>query len=339
MSTVLCMGEVLLRLAAPGRELLLQAPRLETSIGGAEANVAISLAKFGHAVRMLSVLPTGTLGDAVMGELRRHGLDVEQVRRNAGRMGLYFLSTGALHRPSEVIYDRAASAFACAIPSEFDWPLALQGVSRLHLSGVTPALGANGATLALHACEQAALAGVPIAFDGNFRGKLWETSGVDPAPILHALFARADVLFADHRDLALVLGNSYRQSDEPQALFTTAAHAAFQAFPNLQRIATTSRIQHSVDHHSMCAFLCTRNGAVHRTRGFELPGIIDRIGAGDAFAAGVLHGLISGQSDANAAEFGIAACALKHSVPGDFNLLRKEAVLALMDGAGFHVRR
>jgi 2-dehydro-3-deoxygluconokinase len=337
-AAILCFGELLLRLGAPGRQLLLQTPQFEVHVGGAEANVAVSLAQFGHEARMVSVVPEGPLGAAAVGELRRHGVDTRGVATGPGRMGLYFLVSGAIHRPSEVLYDRAQSAFARAASERFDWPRLLEGGVRLHLSGVTPALGPDSAAAALHAARAARAAGLAVSFDGNFRGKLWEAWNGDAPGILRTLMAEADLLFADHRDLEVVLG---LRSDEapPAERFAQAAGAAFEAFPQLQRFTSTHRVQHSVDHHALAAWMATRAGALHATPAYEVTPIVDRIGAGDAFAAGVLHGLHSGMDDPDSLHFGLGAACLKHSVPGDFNRVTVADVAAFVGRARLDVRR
>lgn len=337
----LCFGELLLRLAAPGRELLLQSPRLQVHVGGAEANVAVSLARFGHAVAMAGTVADNALGAAAVAELRRHGVDTGAVRAAPGRMGLYFLAAGAGLRPSEVLYDRAGSAFALAAPETYDWPALLAGASWLHVSGVTPALGAATAQAAGDAVAAARAAGVPVSFDGNFRPKLWAAWDADPATILRPLLGAASIAFADHRDIDVVLGPpaSGDAAASHAQRFAAAAARAFEAFPRLQRIACTVRAQDSVDHHSLGALMATRNGALVRVDDRSLPGIVDRIGGGDAFAAGVLHGLASGWDDEASLRFGHAAACLKHSVPGDFNLVGSDEVMSLVEGGRLDVRR
>ena len=335
---VVCFGELLLRLGAPDRELLLQSPRFDVHVGGAEANVAISLARFGHAVAMASVLPANPLGDHVLGELRRHGIDTRSVQRGDGRMGLYFLATGAGVRPSEVLYDRAGSAFARAPGDAFDWNTVLADADMLHLSGVTPALGQRSADAALRAAHAARARGCTVVFDGNYRSKLWDAWDGDAPAILRELIAFADIAFADHRDIAIVLRRSF-DGDTPLDRFTAAARAAFDAFPALQRLVSTHREQHSVDHHNLGAMLATRAGAVHVVAPQALHAIVDRIGGGDAFAAGMLHGLRSGMDDAASLRFGLGAACLKHTVPGDFNRVSVADVEAFLSDARFDVRR
>ncbi|KAB7762475.1 sugar kinase [Xanthomonas maliensis] len=335
---VVCFGELLLRLGAPGHELLLQQPRLDVHCGGAEANVGVSLSHFGHEVAMVSTVADNPLGAAVTGELRRHGVDTRHVKRVDGRMGLYFLTTGAIHRPSEVIYDRADSAFALAAADAYDWPRLLQGAQWLHLSGVSPALGAAVAEATLAAARAARAAGVKVSFDGNYRPKLWQRWQGDAAGILRELFACADVVFADYRDIGVVLGGEFTQPTLEQRV-EAAARQAFAAFPQLQLMACTQRVAHNVDHHSLAAMLVPRDGAVARAPSEELTPIIDRIGGGDAFAAGVLHGLIEGWSLEDTVRFGLAAGCLKHSIPGDFNPLSVADVQACVGEARFDVKR
>lgn len=337
---ILCFGELLLRLGAPGRELLLQSRQLQVHIGGAEANVAVSLARFGHASAMAGTVADNALGEAALGELRRHGVDVSRIRRVPGRMGLYFLATGAGSRPSDVVYDRADSAFARAAADTYAWPDLVDGVDCLHVSGVTPAVGAHSAEAAAAAVRTARRAGALVSFDGNFRPKLWATWNDAPAPLLHALLAEADLAFIDHRDVDLVLGADGDATASASAERTIAAAArAFVAFPHLQRIACTQREIRSVDAHTLGALLVHRNSTVHRIAPQPVDGIVDRIGGGDAFAAGVLHGVLTGMDDARALAFGLAAARLKHSVPGDFNLVGVDEVSALVDSGRLDVRR
>ncbi|QWP75280.1 sugar kinase [Lysobacter sp. K5869] len=336
---VVCFGELLLRLGAPGRERLLQRPQLDVHVGGAEANVAVSLAQLGHEAVFASVVADNELGGAALGELRRHGVDTSAVLRAPGRMGLYFLETGALQRPSRVLYDRSGSAFERARSDDYDWPTLLRGSAWLHLSGVTPAVGQAAADAALAGARTARQLGVKVCFDGNFRASLWERRQIDPAPVLRQLMAEADMLLADHRDIDVVLGHEPSGAPDETERLSLAASRAFQAFPHLQTLACTRRAQRNVDHHTLSAVLVRRDGSWVETRPLELASIVDRIGAGDAFAAGLLHATLRGMSDPDALGFALAAAGLKHSLPGDFNPVGEAEVLALRDGAGFHVRR
>ena len=321
---IVCFGEVLLRLSAPAGELLLQSPGLDACIGGAEANVAVSLAHFGHEVAMVSALPDNALGMAARDGLRAHGVDTLGIEFRPGRMGLYFLTPGAVLRPSEIIYDRAASVFAQADPALYDWPALLAGAAWLHVSGVTPAVGERAAQAMLAAMRAARGLGVKVAFDGNYRASLWAQQGSDGADVLFELMSHADLAFADQRDIALVL----KRPELVHGGRADAMSAAFAAFPHLRQLAATVRTQHSVDRHDLSATLHTRDGAI-AAGCYQLQGIVDRIGTGDAFAAGVLHGQQSGWNDGDALEFGLAAAALKHAIAGDFNLASEAQVQAL----------
>ncbi|MBB5519390.1 sugar kinase [Amphiplicatus metriothermophilus] len=314
---IVCFGELLLRLNAPGRERLLQSQRLDVHVGGAEANVAVSLAQFGHEARFASVVADNALGEAALGELRRYGVDVSPVARASGRMGLYFMASGATRRPSEIIYDRAGSVFAEAGEETLDWPAILDGAGWLHVSGVTPAVGPKPAAAALKAVRTAKECGVKVSFDGNYRAQLWAAWGGDGPAILRRILACADLAFINERDVGLVLGRDFPRDEAGRR---AAFAAAFEAFPGLELIAATRRRQHSVDHHALTAVLATRDGGERRSREWDLSGVVDRIGAGDAFAAGTLRGLIAGHDHRHTVEFAAAAAALKHSMPGDFNI-------------------
>ncbi|HKR34069.1 MAG TPA: sugar kinase [Steroidobacteraceae bacterium] len=304
-ATVLCFGEILLRLASPNKELLLQSARFDVQVGGAEANVAVSLSKFGHAAAMVSTLPESALGQACAGELRRHGVQTHAIRFADGRMGLYFLTHGAGHRPAEVLYDRAASAFAVAAASAYDWSQLLAGCSWLHVSGITPAVSDAAGETAASAMAVARQRGTKISFDCNFRARLWGARAKSAPTVLRSLCEQADLIFGDERDFAFMLGGT--------------ADAAFEAFKHLQFIACTTRERQSADVQQLAGRLQSRRDT-YTTRPYSLSGIVDRIGAGDAFAAGVLHGLISGFDAQKTIDFATAAAVLKHSIPGDFNL-------------------
>ena len=333
--TLLAFGEMMLRLSPPGRELLLQTPKLDVWLAGAEANVATQLARLGHPVRFASRVPDNDLGRAAMTILRGHGVDVSGVQTGGERMGLYFVTSGAGMRATEVIYDRAGSAFAEAPAEAWDWDALLAGVDRLHLSGITPALGPVPAASAIAAAEAAAARGIAVSFDGNWRGKLWERWDSDPRGLLTQLVRHADLMFGNHRDIALLLGRDFPGDGEARR--REAAEAMFAAFPKLQTIASTARHVEHVELHRLSARVETRERTA-QTGEVEVAGIVDRIGGGDAFAAGVLHAL-SGSDDIDAAaRTGLALAVLKHSLPGDASLFRQADIDAWLAG-GLDVRR
>ncbi len=326
---VACFGELLLRLTAPGRELLLQRPHLDVQVGGAEANVAVGLASLGHAAKMLSVVPDNALGQAAIGYLRRYNVDAASVATAPGRMGLYFLAQGAGLRASEIVYDREGSSFASATRHSFDWDRLLDGVDLLHMSGITPALGPRSADTTLAAAEAAERLGITISFDGNYRAQLWERWNSNPREILTGLVGKAGVMFGNHRDISLLLGRHF-SGDGPNRR-REAAEAAFAAFPKLKLIASTARHIDDADRHRISARVDTPEGSA-QTDEVVVAGIIDRIGAGDAFATGILHGLRSGRDLDWTVRAGLAVTALKHSLVGDASLFGTRDIEAFMSG-------
>ena len=334
---VLC-GEVLLRLGAPDGELLLQSPRLHVAVGGAEANVAVGLARLGGDARIVSTLPDNPLGRAAIAELRRWGVDTRGVVFGPGRMGLYFLTPGAGPRPSDVLYDRSGSAFANADPEAIDWDAALAGASWLHLSGVTPAVGPNGAAAAVRAVAAANRLGVPVSFDGNYRAKLWSEWDGDGPSILRILIAGADLALLNDQDLALVLGHRFEQP-QAEARLEAAAALAIESFPKLRRIAATIRLHHDSARHAVSGRLFARGAAPLASRTYAMTGIVDRIGTGDAFASGLLHGLGQAWPDRRALDFAVAAACAKHSIRGDFNLADAADIESILAGDVRDIRR
>jgi 2-dehydro-3-deoxygluconokinase len=335
MKRVLCLGELLLRLGAPGRELLLQSPTLDVHIGGAEANVAIGLARLGHSVAMASRVPDNALGEAATGFIRRHNVHASAISTGQGRMGLYFLAAGAGLRPSNIIYDREGSAFALATAGDFEFAAMLADVDLLHLSGITPALGPGSAELAAAAARAAVERGIAVSFDGNFRAQLWQRWTDDPRPFLRPVVEQAEILFGNHRDIALLLGRDF--DGEGVARRRQAAEAAFEAFPRLKLIACTARHLTDVDTQRLSARVDTREGSA-QTEEVTISGIVDRIGTGDAFAAGVLHALRTGQDSDEMARTGLALAVLKHSLPGDASLFGRNDIDDFKRGA-LDVRR
>ncbi|WP_411339952.1 sugar kinase [Sphingopyxis sp. J-6] len=328
-------GELLIRLTAPGNELLMQSPSLALHVGGAEANVAVGLAHLGHDCAMVSAVPGNALGRGAIAAVRGAGVDCGAVATGAGRMGLYFLSVGAGLRASEIVYDRAGSSFAASGAEDYDWDALLAGAGLLHLSGITPALGPHPAAAALVAARAAKRLGVPVSFDGNYRAMLWQAWDSDPRAILSELIGLADVFFGNHRDLSLVLGKDFGGEGEDRR--REAAEAGFAAFPGLRIIASTARHVLTADHHRVAARVDRRDSA-HQTGEVDVTGIVDRIGAGDAFAAGVLHAWRAGGDARAMAETGLALTCLKHSLPGDASRFGAADIAAFHAG-GLDVRR
>jgi 2-dehydro-3-deoxygluconokinase len=332
---IVCFGEMLLRLSAPGRSHLLQEARLDAHVGGAEANVAVALARIGVASALVTALPDDALGDAALEAVRGAGVDVAGVRRGAGRLGLYYLTHGAGLRPGAILYDRLDSLFAQTPSDAWDWPALLGGARWLHLSGIIPAIGPGAARISLDAIAAARAMGVRVSFDGNFRASMWARWCAEPAPILAEHVRGADLLFGNHRDIALLLGRDDLGGETPQQRWT-AAMSAFEQFPDLVAIASTARSVIDPEHHLLSARL-DRWDEGFETEACALTGIVDRIGTGDAFAAGVLAA-IDGSPD-EAAVTGLKLAALKHWTPGDQSRATARDLAAFDLGGGSDVRR
>jgi 2-dehydro-3-deoxygluconokinase len=334
MANIATFGEIMLRLSPPGKELLFQSPRLGATFGGGEANVAVSLAALGHRTRWISVVPANPVGDAALRELRRYGVDIGAVVRGGRRLGLYFAETGANERPSRVLYDRDGSGLAEAGPGAVDWASALEGMDWLHVTGITPALSASAAALTLEAVKAARAKKMTVSLDLNYRAKLWRYGR--PAPeVMRELASYADVLTGNEEDCQRSLGigpaPEVTAGRVDPKLYEDLTASILAAFPNLARIALTLRESTSADWNRWSGVLRNEKefliGPAH-----EIRAVVDRIGAGDAFAAGLIHGLVARLPDAEALEFAVAAAALKHTVPGDFNFATEKDVLALVRG-------
>lgn len=336
MANVATFGEIMLRLSPPGKELLFQSPELRATFGGAEANVAVSLAAWGHRSRWISVVPQNAVGEAALGELRRRGVDVGAVARGGRRLGVYFAETGANERPSRVLYDREGSGIAEAGPGAVDWEKALDGMDRLHVSGITPALGAPAAALTIEAVEAARAKKMAVSVDLNYRAKLWNY-GREAPEVMREIVAHADLLVGNEEDCRKTLGigaavDAAAGRLDPKVYEELTAEVMAE-FPGLARVAVTLRESLSADWNRWSAVMRARGPAGFMAGPvYEIRSVVDRIGTGDAFAAGLIHGLETLGTDAEALAFAVAAGALKHSIPGDFNLASEKDVLAVMRG-------
>jgi 2-dehydro-3-deoxygluconokinase len=327
---IVALGEMLLRLSPAGKKLIVQSQALDIEVGGAEANVLAGLAALGHDTAMISVVAGNPLGALATSTLRARGVSTEYVAEKPGRMGLYFYESGQGLRASAITYDRADSVFAKATIADFDLDQILPGASILHLSGITPALGPASSELALAAAKRARELGVKVSFDGNYRAQLWDAWDSNPKTVLHELIGYADILFGNHRDISLVTGKSF--SGEGAARRHEAVSTVFAEFPNLELVASTSRHVTDSDHHRISARVDRRDSHA-QTDEIAVTGIIDRIGTGDAFAAGVLHEWLNGSDCQSMAETGLALCVLKHSLPGDMSCFSEADVKAFWSDA------
>ncbi len=336
---IVTFGEVMLRLKSPGAERLLQSPVLEATFGGGEANVAVSLAQFGLEPAFVTVLPPNPIGDACVAFLRSKGVDTSLILRTGARIGLYFLEAGANQRPSKVIYDRGHSAIMDIAPGAFDWERALDGAAWFHVTGITPALSANAAAIALAAMKTARQKGLTVSCDYNFRKNLWKYGRKAPE-VMPELVCQADVGIANEEDCQLALGISLDSNGSRRALeqgridldrYRLLCEKVLEAFPNLKYQAITLRESRSADSNGWSACLHNRREFLVSTR-YDVTDIVDRVGTGDAFSAGLIYGLHSGLQDCDALEFAAAASCLKHSIPGDMNFCSVDEVKQLVAG-------
>ncbi len=321
MKTVVTFGELMLRLSPPGFERLFQSPLLSAAFGGGEANVAVSLAHFGLDSRWVSRVPANPVGDAALAALRAEGVRVDGVLRGGERLGIYFAETGASQRASTVVYDRAGTAIAGAGPGTFDWPRLLSGADWFHVTGFTPALGPRVAEATREAVEAARAAGARVSLDLNYRRKLWSEKEAQAA--MRPLASRAHVLVANEEDVQCCLGIPVRGADVTSGSLDAAAYreAAERVAreTGVEAVAITLRESHSASRNGWSAVLWdAASGRFVESPRYDVT-LVDRIGGGDAFAAGLVYGLVTGREMEAALAFAVAASALKQTIPGDFN--------------------
>jgi len=323
MQRVVAFGEVMLRLSPPGYLRLLQAQTLERTFGGAELNVAVSLAQFGIEAAFVTKLPQNDIAQACINEARGLGVDTRHILRGGDRMGVYFVEKGAAQRSSTVLYDRAGSAIAEASPEEWDWNTILSKATLLHVTGITPALSPNAAQATRDALTAARAENIRTVCDINYRSKLWtpEAAGRTMAEML-PLVDYAVIGTEDARALFGITG------DSP----THVAEQLTERF-GFTGVATTRRDSHSASHNTWSGMFYTGKHT-YISQQYEINDIVDRVGGGDAFTAGLIYGLVTGLSPQETVEFAAAASCLKHSIPGDFNLLTRAEVETLVAGDG-----
>ena len=334
MTCVVTLGEVMLRLKSPGFERLFQSPTLEATFGGAEANVAASLAQFGVDARFVSAIPANNVGDACVATLRGFGIDTSCVKRQGERLGVYFLENGANQRPSRVTYDRSGSSIATAKAGDFDWDAAFAGADWFHISGVTPAISASAAELSIAAAKAARERNIIVSCDYNYRKNLWKY-GKKASDVMRELVKHATVGIANEEDCQKALGIAVDVNVESGELgheqYRALAERVLKEFPNLEKQVITLRESHSADHNGWGAVLHNRRQFLV-SRHYEITDIVDRVGGGDSFAAGLIYGLRAYADDQRALEFATAASCLKHSILGDINRVSVGEVEALMAG-------
>jgi len=326
-SRLVAFGELLLRLDTPGHQRITQTGSFTARYTGGEANVAVALAQLGWPAAMVSKVPAHEIGSACINSLRQYGVDTAAVARGGDRLGILYVENGASQRPTSVIYDRLHTSIRGARPDEFDWPAILSGAGWFHFTGTAPALGENVREVLRSAISQCRLLSIPVSFDCSYRSALWPIE--QAALAFQDLAADVDLLIASPSDAR----NFFRISaaDDRQAI--AELHQIF----NVRQIAYTEREIHSASVNLLSGILYdgTRffDSRRHRIE------IIDRIGSGDAFAAGVIFGLLSSWPQQQTIEFATAAAVLKHSLPGDFNLVSREEIERLVADDNFRIRR
>jgi 2-dehydro-3-deoxygluconokinase len=336
MARVVTFGEIMLRLSPPDHLRFSQARSFEAIYGGGESNVAVSLAHFGIDASFVTRLPANEIGAACQNYLRQFGVDTNHIVRGGERLGIYFLEHGAVHRGSKVVYDRAGSALATIRAGMVDWQAAFKDATWFHWTGITPAISAGAADACLEAVQKAKEAGLTVSCDLNYRSKLWKW-GKQPQEVMQELVANSDVAIGNEEDAAKVFGIHAPDTDVASGELDAEKYRAVcqdlsQRFPRLERIAITLRGSLSASHNTWSAVLW-QAGEVLFGPQYDITHIVDRVGGGDSFVAGLIYGLntYSGD-DQRALDFAVAASALKHTVFGDFNLVTVAEVEKIMAG-------
>ncbi|HEY3331684.1 MAG TPA: sugar kinase [Capsulimonadaceae bacterium] len=331
---VVTFGEIMMRLATPGRLRFSQARQLDVTYAGGEANVAVSVANFGLEASFVSRLPKNPFGDAAVASLRSFGVDTSKIARGGDRIGVYFLETGASQRASVVVYDRADSAISQVGPGEFDWNSIFAGAGWFHFTGITPALGPKVAEATMEAAKAAKAAGLTVSCDINYRKKLWTPAEAQAG--MSKLMEYVDVAIGNEEDAEKVFGIKAADTDVSTG---KVSHAGYEQVARtlasrfgLKSVAITLRESRSADNNGWSAMLLHEDKAM-LSKYYDI-NIVDRVGGGDSFAGGLIYGLATGKSGQDALEFAVAASCLKHSISGDFNLVSVAEVEALTKGDG-----
>jgi 2-dehydro-3-deoxygluconokinase len=332
MAKIVTLGEIMLRLSTPGHSRFIQADSFDAVYGGGEANVAVSCANYGHQAYYVTKLPKHEIGQAAVNALRRFGVRTEYIARGGDRVGIYYLESGSAMRPSKVIYDRAHSAIAEALPEDFDFDAIMAGADWFHWSGITPAISDRAAELTKMACEAAKRHGVTVSVDLNFRKKLWTKEKAQS--VMRPLMKYVDVCIGNEEDAELCLGF---KPDADVAGGKTDAEGYKSIFKAMAQefgfkyVVSTLRESFSASHNGWKAMIYDGVG-FYESKRYDISPIVDRVGGGDSFSGGLIHGLLTKNTKEEALEFAVAASALKHTINGDFNLVSIEEVEALAGG-------
>lgn len=335
MKNIVTFGEIMLRLSPPGYLRITQTPTFEVSFGGAEANVAASLAKFGLPVEFVTRLPDNDLGESCLANLRRYGVGTRHIVRGGERLGIYYLETGAAQRGSKVVYDRANSAAATVQPGMIDWKAVFNSASWFHTTGITPAISASAAAVALEAVQTAHEMGLTVSCDMNYRKNLWKW-GKKASEVMPDLFKYIDVAIGNEEDAQDVFGIKAPDTDITAGKVSSEAYRyvcekLVERFPNLKSVAITLRGSLSATHNTWSGVLWDQ-GQFYETRTYDIEYIVDRVGGGDSFTGGLIYGMQTYPDRQSALNFAVAASCLKHSILGDFTEVTVAEVEKLMKG-------
>lgn len=337
MGQIVTFGEIMLRLSTPEHSRILQTDTFEVRYAGGEANVAVSLAMFGHQTYFVTRLPENEVGEAALQSVQRYGVNTNYIVRGGDRLGIYFLESGASQRPSKVIYDRADSAVSQMTSDMVDWDAIFDGKDWFHWTGITPALGEKPRKAVIAACKAAKNAGVTVSCDLNFRSKLWTEE--EAQATMNPLMEYVDVCIANEEDAQKSLGFEAGETDVEGAEldnegYSTLARSLKKEY-GFDTVSITLRESFSASMNGWSAMLHDDKDCsdpVRSTR-YEID-IVDRVGGGDSFAAGLIHGLLTKENTQDALEYAVAASCLKHTIPGDFNLTSEEEVEKLVKSGG-----
>lgn len=340
MKKIVTFGEIMLRLATPEYLRFAQTTSYEATFGGGEANVAVSLANFGMETSFVTRLPENDIAKACRDDLRKHGVGTSDIIWGGERLGIYFLETGAVSRPSKVVYDRAHSSISTVEPGMIDWEKVFQGADWFHFTGITPALSQSAADTCLEAARAANKLGVTVSCDLNYRKNLWKY-GKSCTEVMPSLVECCDVIIANEEDAEKVFGIKPEGFDVTAtggevdaARFESVAKQLQAKFPRAKHVAITLRGSINANHNTWGAVLYT-GGVLHASRRYDITHIVDRVGGGDSFGAGLIYGLLTyGNDYQKTIEFAVAASCLKHTIKGDFNLVAIDEVEKLMGGDG-----
>ena len=331
---IVTFGEIMLRLSTPGNKRFIQSDSFDVVYGGGEANVAVSCANYGHEAYFVTKLPAHEIGQSAVNALRRFGVKTDYITRGGDRVGIYYLETGASMRPSKVIYDRAHSAMAEAEPGDFDFDAIMEGAQWFHWSGITPAISDKAAELTRLACEAAKRHGVTVSVDLNFRKKLWTKEKAQS--VMRPLMQYVDVCIGNEEDAELCLGFKLEASVEEGVTDAEGYKGIFRQMAEtfgFKYVVSTLRESFSASHNGWKAMIYDGR-EFYESRHYDIFPIIDRVGGGDSFSGGIIHGLLTKKTQAEALEFAVAASALKHTINGDFNMVSAEEVESLAAGNG-----